>query len=68
MTRVAYRGGAGTGSADADIAQEDQAVLDLAASAILDDLEVLGPALLLLSIRPCAGHCHSAHSAPRDWL
>jgi hypothetical protein len=48
-----------------DIALEDRAVLDLAASALFDDPILLGPALLLLAGRPCASNCHSA---PRDWL
>lgn len=38
-------------------AMGDQAVLDLAASALLDDPELLGPSLVLLTGRSCTPRC-----------
>ena len=36
---------------------EDQAALDLAASALLDDRGLMGPSLVLLSARSCSAAC-----------
>jgi hypothetical protein len=47
-------------------ATDDLAVLDLAASALFDDPELIGPALVLLTARSCSAACGPVGRRPRS--
>jgi hypothetical protein len=52
-------------SDNADTTTEDQA-FDLAASALFDDPELIGPALVLLTARSCSVACGPVGRRPRS--